>query len=68
MVMTRDCGPRPAAALADGCADLRKAVRLRAACSGESMKLAHLAEAVLGPGKWAPEPERWNDGTERGQF
>jgi hypothetical protein len=30
--------------------------------------VANLAEAVLGPGDWAPSPEKWNDGTERGQF
>jgi hypothetical protein len=30
--------------------------------------VAHLAEAVLGPGEWAPTPDRWTDGTERGQF
>lgn len=30
--------------------------------------VAHLAEAVLGPGEWAPAPDRWKDGTERGQF
>ncbi len=30
--------------------------------------LAHLAEAVLGTGRWAPDPACWRDGVERGQF
>jgi hypothetical protein len=30
--------------------------------------VAHLAEAVLGPGDWAPDPERWKEGVEHGQF
>ena len=30
--------------------------------------LAHLAEAVLGEGPWAPDPEKWKQGMERGQF
>ena len=35
-------------------------------CFGVS--LGHIAEAVLGPGEWEPEPLAWTDGTERGQF
>jgi hypothetical protein len=30
--------------------------------------VAHLAEAVLGEGRWSPAPEEWHEGTERGQF
>jgi hypothetical protein len=30
--------------------------------------VAHLAEAVLGEGCWAPVPDKWQEGTERGQF
>jgi hypothetical protein len=30
--------------------------------------VANLAEAVLGEGPWAPRPEAWKDGIERGQF
>lgn len=30
--------------------------------------LADLASAVLGDGPWAPDPEKWHDGMERGQF
>lgn len=30
--------------------------------------VAHLAEAVLGEGPWAPQPETWTQGMERGQF
>lgn len=30
--------------------------------------VAHLAEAVLGEGLWAPDPEKWKQGLERGQF
>jgi hypothetical protein len=30
--------------------------------------LAELAAAVLGDGRWAPDPSKWSDGTERGQF
>ena len=30
--------------------------------------VAHLAEAVLGAGEWAPDPTRWKEGVERGQF
>ena len=30
--------------------------------------LADLAEVVLGPGRWAPQPQSWATGTERGQF
>ncbi len=30
--------------------------------------VAHLAEAVLGTGRWAPDPACWRDGVERGQF
>lgn len=30
--------------------------------------IEHLAEAVLGEGPWAPQPERWKDGVEHGQF
>lgn len=30
--------------------------------------LEDLAAAVLGEGSWAPDPEQWRQGTERGQF
>jgi hypothetical protein len=30
--------------------------------------VAHLAEAVLGDGPWAPDPAKWNEGVEHGQF
>jgi hypothetical protein len=30
--------------------------------------VAHLAEAVLGEGPWAPDPEKWKQGMERGRF
>ncbi len=30
--------------------------------------LAHLVEAVLGESNWAPNPARWNEGVEHGQF
>ena len=30
--------------------------------------VAHLAEAVLGEGPWAPDPSKWQQGVERGQF
>jgi len=30
--------------------------------------LGDLTGAVLGPGTWEPDPEAWNEGTERGQF
>lgn len=30
--------------------------------------LANLAEIVLGPGAWEPQPQAWASGTERGQF
>jgi hypothetical protein len=30
--------------------------------------LEELATAVLGPGRWAPAPEKWHAGTEAGQF
>ena len=30
--------------------------------------IGHLVEAVLGEGPWQPQPERWRDGIERGQF
>lgn len=30
--------------------------------------LAHLAEAVLGEGAWTPDPEKWKQGIESGQF
>lgn len=30
--------------------------------------LAHLAEAVLGEGRWTPAPSCWRDGIERGRF
>jgi len=30
--------------------------------------IEHLAEAVLGAGPWAPTPETWYEGVERGQF
>lgn len=30
--------------------------------------LATFAEVVLGPGEWAPDPARWQQGVERGQF
>ena len=30
--------------------------------------LSGLAEVVLGPGEWAPQPAAWATGTERGQF
>lgn len=30
--------------------------------------LEELAAAVLGDGRWAPDPSKWSDGTERGQF
>ena len=30
--------------------------------------IAHLAEAVLGEGRWHPRPESWTEGVERGQF
>jgi hypothetical protein len=30
--------------------------------------LGELAGSVLGPGSWEPDPSRWPDGTERGQF
>jgi len=43
--------------------------------SGNAAALEHLgypvgnlAEAVLGEGAWAPQPETWKDGIERGQF
>jgi hypothetical protein len=32
------------------------------------LPVANLAEAVLGEGLWAPKPETWTDGIERGQF
>jgi hypothetical protein len=30
--------------------------------------VANLAHAVLGDGPWQPEPAKWGDGIERGQF
>jgi hypothetical protein len=30
--------------------------------------IEHLAMVMLGEGDWRPAPERWSDGTERGQF
>lgn len=30
--------------------------------------VAHLAEAVLGVDRWVPDPARWSEGVERGQF
>lgn len=30
--------------------------------------IVHLAEAVLGEGRWAPVPQSWREGIERGQF
>lgn len=35
-------------------------------CLGHT--LAELAAAVLGPGEWAPRPQAWAAGTEKGQF
>jgi len=31
-------------------------------------EIADLITAMLGDGEWTPEPSRWNDGVERGQF
>jgi hypothetical protein len=39
-----------------------------AARANLGFSVAHLAEAVLGDGPWAPHPARWNEGIERGQF
>ena len=40
------------------------------AAAGECLghTLAELAGAVLGPGDWAPRPQAWSSGTEKGQF
>lgn len=35
-------------------------------CPGHT--LGELAAAVLGPGDWAPRPQAWSSGTEKGQF
>ncbi|WP_395789434.1 hypothetical protein [Aquimonas sp.] len=31
-------------------------------------RIADLATAMLGEGEWTPDPARWNEGVERGQF
>jgi hypothetical protein len=40
----------------------------QAAMEAFGFSLEDLTSAVLGPGPWAPDPEAWNAGTERGQF
>ena len=39
-----------------------------AAQSHLGYSVTRLAEAVLGPGDWKPDPTRWDEGVERGQF
>jgi hypothetical protein len=39
-----------------------------AAASTLGFTLGNLATAVLGEGAWEPDPARWQEGTERGQF
>lgn len=49
-----------AADLADAGADASRK------CLGHPVE--HLAQAVLGEGDWAPDPQRWEEGIEHGQF
>jgi len=41
---------------------------VEAAASTLGFTLGNLAGAVLGDGAWEPDPTRWQEGTERGQF
>ena len=54
------CAFAKSADMADGGADAARK------CLG--FPVEHLAHAVLGEGDWAPKPETWGEGVERGQF
>jgi hypothetical protein len=46
----------------------REDAGVAAAVSTLGFTLGNLASAVLGEGAWEPDPTRWQEGTERGQF
>jgi hypothetical protein len=74
-VLSYDLAKRITARAANGDAAFRAFVRAAhvddgglAAQAALGYPLEHLILAMLGEGEWAPDPPRWREGVERGQF